>query len=279
VRSRLIGPLVLLAAAGVVALPAEAQLTPVSQARSADFSWSTDEGTYFCLPPPDGCSPIDVTHTEDQGDDQAPDFATWSASLGGIVSIDSSALGPTGFTASASHAGSGAASFMSTGEPFEAYALSTFMDSHASVSYAFSVAEPTPYRLSGTIGTGGAGQIGLMLARIRMTGPEGELWLVELAGDPQCFEPTCLYPDPESLDVTGVLAPGAYTVEADLDGEGHPLISISTGVAAANDYQGSFQLTLTTAVPVPGVVGVGTFLLVAALAGSGCRLSAGRQSA
>ena len=45
-----------------------------------------------------------MTHTEDQGDQQAPDFGAWSARLGGIVWLDSSALGAQGFSAACSRA-------------------------------------------------------------------------------------------------------------------------------------------------------------------------------
>ena len=98
----------LLAALGWLALPAPAlaQLAPVAQSRSASFSWNDSEGTYFCLPPPTGCTPVNVVHSDDQGDDQAPDFASFATSLGGIVALDSSALGPQGFSASATHAAS-----------------------------------------------------------------------------------------------------------------------------------------------------------------------------
>jgi len=270
--------LALVFANGAIASSAAAELLPVSQVRSADFSWTTDQGTYLCLPPPTGCSPIDVTHDEDQGDDQAPDLGAWSTSLGGIVSIDSSALGSTGFTASASHAGSGGADFWWTGEPLEAYASATYMDSHASFFYEFSVDEPTPFRLSGSLETGGAGLIGWMLARIRMTGegPGGpgsvELLNVELTGDPGCYEPACLYLGPEAVELAGTLLPGTYTVEADLHGEGHPLISITTGVAASNDYEGSFELELTTVVAVPAVGVPGLVVLAVALLGCGRRL-------
>lgn len=255
------------------ALPAAADLTPISQTRSLDFSWSDDEGTYICLPPPTGCAPLDVTHTEDQGDDQAPDFAAWSASLGGIVQFDSSALGPQGFTASASHAGSGIADFFETGEPFEFFSHTRLTISNASVSYTFEVDEPTPYHLTGEIEAGGAGIIGSMLARIRLEGAGGvELLEVELIDDDNCFEPECLDLGPEAVDMSGTLLPGTYTVEATLSGLGEPLISISTGVAAANAYQGSFQIALTVAENVPGPAPLTLALLAAALASAGRKL-------
>ena len=130
--------------------------------------------TYFCLPPPTGCTLENVTHTADQDDDQAPGFAAWSTSLGGIVSLDSSALGPQGFSASATHAGSVIAVFQATGQPGEYYAHTRQTTSEASLSYTFDVAETTPFRLTGTVATRGAGFIGSMLARIRMTGPGGD---------------------------------------------------------------------------------------------------------
>lgn len=255
------------------ALPAAADLTPISQARSLDFSWTDDEGTYFCDIPPIGCTPLDVTHTEDQGDDQAPDFAAWSASLGGIVQFDSSAIGPQGFTASASHAGSGIAEFFETGEPFEFFIHTRHTISNASVSYTFEVDEPTPYRLTGEIETSGAGFIGSMLARIRLEGPGGVvLAAVELIDDDDCSERECSDLGPEAVDVSGTLLPGTHTIEATLSGLGEPLISIFSGVAAANAYQGSFQIALTVAEDVPGPGPLTLALLAAALASAGRKL-------
>ena len=257
----------LLAALGWLALPAPAlaQLAPVAQSRSASFSWSDSEGTYFCFPPPAGCTPVNVVHSDDQGDDQAPDFASFATSLGGIVSLDSSALGPQGFSASATHAGSGIAVYQPTGPPGEVYAHSRTTTSEASFSFTFTVAEETPFHLTGEVATSGAGFLGSMLARIRMTGPGGELVAVELIDDDDCFDPECLDLGPEAVDLVGTLLPGSYTVEADLQGLAEPLISISTGIAAANDYAGSFELALSTPVPAPSSGPLGLVALVLAL--------------
>lgn len=257
-----------------LALPAPvlAQLTPVAQSRSASFSWSDDEGTYFCLPPPTGCTPEDVTHTEDQDADQAPDFAAWSTSLGGIVTLDSSALGAHGFSASASHAASAIAVFQATGQSGEYYGHTSTTTSDAGLSYTFTVAEPTPIRLIGQVATRGAGLLGSMLARVRLTGPGGAALVdVELVDDDGCVDPECLDLGPEAVDFTGTLLAGSYTVDADLQGLAEPLVSITTGVTAANDYEGSFDLALTVPPPAPATGPLGLAALVTALVASARR--------
>jgi hypothetical protein len=255
--------LVLLATAPVQA----GDLTPVAQSRSVEWSSMGEFGEYFCLPPPTGCVPSNVTQTSDGNSDAATDFLPFSAALDGIVD-QTSAIDPKLLTAVGSHAGTASASFSPTGTPGIFNGSFNEIDSRSLFSVDFDLSEATPYRLTGEIAA--TGLLAASLARIRLTGPGGAtLHRVELSGDGSCLDPTCEDLGSELLDATGTLAAGSYTLLAEGVGDAFTLVSVGTGVAVGGTYTGSYDVMLVLDPASVPSLGAFSMLLAMLLAGFG----------
>lgn len=224
-------------------------------------------GEYFCLPPPTGCVPIDVTETSDGDSDAAPGFLPFASALEGVVD-QTSTIDPKLLSAVGSHSGSASASVSSTGTPGVLAISFNEIDSRSLFSVDFDLGEATPYVLSGQISA--TGLLAASLARIRLTGPGGAtLAQVELSGDGSCLDPSCEDLGSEILDQTGTLAPGGYTLLAEVDGDAFTLLSLGAGVAVGGTYTASYDVTLSLdPVSVPSL-GALALLLPALLAGLG----------
>jgi len=246
----------------VVLVPALAEagdLTPTAQARAVAWSSMGEFGQYICGPPPDGCTPLSVTPTSGGNGLVAGDFLPFSATLDGIVD-QLSTIDPKQLTAVGSHAATASASLSPTGTPGIFDIATSEIESQSSYSVDFDLTQPTPYHLAGEIGA--TSLLAASLARIRLTGPGGAtLAEIELSGDGSCLDPSCEDLGSDTLAQSGTLAPGSYTLLAEVDGHAFSLISPGTGIAAGGTHTGSYDLTLTLdPVNVPSLGAFGPWL-------------------
>jgi hypothetical protein len=250
----------------VPALAGAGDLTPTAQARAVAWSSMGEFGQYICGPPPSGCTPLSVTPTSDGNGLVAGDFLPFSASLDGIVD-QSSTIDPKQLAAAGSHTATASASFTPTGTPGIFDASFNEVESRSSYSVVFDLSEATPFQLTGEIAA--TSLLAASLARIRLTGPGGAtLAEIELSGDGSCLDPGCEDLGSDTLDQSGTLAPGSYTLLAEVDGHAFSLISPGTGVAVGGTHSGSYDVTLTldpVSVPSLGAFGPWLALLLGGL--------------
>lgn len=252
------------------ALPAGAQLALVSQTRSVDVSIETRDDVYAsCVPLIDPfCMPTSTTIDTFHDGETAPDAGPFTAvaSVPGFpdtTAQQSSEITATAIEGSGSH---GAVSTYSTSGGFPVVLHSETHDTETRLAAEFEVAEGTPYQLTGSVTTSG-GLFSSSSARITLLGPGGPLGEVEVVSDPNCADPeTCGTVGPQPIALSGLLAPGTYTLEAVASGTAEGLHSTSGSYGSGQG--GSFDVQLALAPGVPSVPAWARLVLALALAGS-----------
>jgi hypothetical protein len=297
-----ISPLVSLAGAlALLALPSlgSAQVSFAAQQRSVEATshsggnlWATGTNPFS----PD-FDPATATYSADHSDDaQAPDFAGFDETASSPAPLLQGLIGPAA-SASASQTSSLSASLIAASGSFAADGdsytippatlnlINSFLmppvpynfgiidgtevgDSQFSVQ--FDVAVPTPFHLTGSISASewqtveGLFGIAGASASISLTGPSGSVAAVTLS--------LPLTPSSDSIDESGTLAPGSYTLSANASGSAFGLcFETATFVCYDPSSSGSFDLALSLggAPEVPGPSRLSAALLGVALAAIG----------
>jgi hypothetical protein len=226
-------------------------------------------------PPSPGCSPVDVTHTEDQGSEQASDYSAWSMNLEDRVELTSSAFTTQGFSASATTSGSFFGGVFVTENPLVVVASSGDETTTSLLVSVFEVDEPTLYNLVAEVGAAWSGWSGAGSGKIRLLDSDDqEIENLQLVSDFSCTAVNSNPRDPLILDASGILPPGVYRVEAENSGSalgGWHYGGIGA-ISIGNTYGGSFQTTLSFPTPAPASEVPGLILLVMVLLGLGGRV-------
>ena len=151
-------------------------------------------------------------------------------------------------------------SFLNPPVPYNFGQLGDTESGESSFRIDFTLAEPTPYRLTGSVSlsalqladgilplTSGAASI------VLSGGPLGLLEYVSIAQDPLfCSPAPCTAGD--SIDVQGVLEPGSYTLAATVEGGAQGFCADLIGFTChVSTSSGSFDLTLTLATQLPAL--------------------------
>lgn len=223
--------------------------------------------TLSCLPPPTGCQITGTTNFFDhEAAPSSPPFLPFSATAmvppytGSFASQDSS-IAASAILAQGATQNTGSASLTTPPNVYTAISSQT----PNVFSTSFNLAEPTPVRLVGSV-TSTGGLSGNTTTRITLK-TAGGLVLAEVvaATDPNCQDPSCAQVGPLPITWVGVLAPGAYVIEANSTGS-------ATAFYFANQFftivtSGEYELKLTaTQVPALSPRGLGLLALALGLA-------------
>lgn len=244
-----------------------------SQARSVAVTIT--QTTLSCLPPPSGCSPISSSQ---QGDSEAaPDFSPFSATalvpaFPQSFATQDSTLAAGAIRASGSSEGASSGGFVSPPNVFgttQSALTNTF-------SAGFSVAAATPYRLNGSVAANG-GLSANTTTRVTLKTSGGSVIAEAVAAsDPECQEPSCAEVGPLPIASVGVLAPGAYVLEAVATTNASPFYF------AGNFYglgsSGAYEVTLAE-IAAPALSRGGVAALIACLAVAALPALRGRRLA
>lgn len=257
----------------LVAPPAAAQIQLLSQARSIRTAIARSVECAPDPPPPFTCAflyqssygPLNEVHRE-----QAVAFEPFQQEVTTTASSASqdSSFAPGSIRASGSMSAGGLDETVFSGDTLIWVTGSTTATS--AFSAQFSVAEPTEVLLSAQV-DGDEAPFQSTTLHARLLDAAGLVaglvcgWTTEDGIVYSC------HPDPESW--TGVLAPGTYTLEAYVDGEGYPQIS---GQSSGHGASGSYTITLSATAPVPALERPGlallALLMVAAVWGTSRRV-------
>ena len=132
----------------------------------------------------------------------------------------------------------------------------------------FEIDATSAYVLSGSVTTRGLMFSGSS-SGIRLIGPgDAVLAELEVESDPGCDGEPCMTVGPGSLDVSGLLIPGVYTLEAIASGNAD---GIHSTMGSFGSFQGGeFEVDLQLSAPVPSLPGSWRTLLALALLGTAC---------
>jgi hypothetical protein len=215
---RLLAPLI---AAGLGLVPGAARadaamLAPLEQQRRVEVEIT--ETTAILLPPPD--DPLVLGQETFADEDETLDAGSWDATAQAPERPDSfatqiSEIGPTEITVNADVRAQ-APPLVPT-EPAPA-TISSVAHARSRLSARFEVDEARQFRLRGSVVTSGFAFAGNPEARITLRGPDDTVladleWLLNPECDPFLPEPFCDL-DPQSIDLSGVLETGVFTLEA-----------------------------------------------------------------
>jgi hypothetical protein len=261
-----------------------AQERRVESASHSDL-WLWEQGTN---PLPPDLDPPAATPMADHADAlAAPGFGPFSASAssasppaagsaapaGSSSAWQTSSLAPGGVTASGSFSTAGDAEVVDAPTlaalnalllPPVPYILGLLGGTESGASgleVEFEVGVPTPYHITGslTLAPGFVGQIPHPASgsgRIELTGPSGSVELLDVPFGCGCTQ---------ELDAQGVLAPGSYTLRADVSGGTN--VHCDLNGCIDRTMSGSFELELALTAPVvPGPSRAWLSLLGVALA-------------
>jgi hypothetical protein len=237
-----------LSLAVLVATPAAARMQLLSQARSVR---TTIARSVQCAPEPpwpftcaslyaSSQGPLNENHLE-----QAVTFEPFQQEVTTAASsaAQDSSFGPGYISASGSISAGGLDETILIGNTLVWVIGST--TSHSAFSAQFSLDHPTEVMLSAQV-DGAEAPTQLMTLHARLFDASGTIaglvcgWTTE--------DEIVYFCHPEAEAWTGVLAPGQYTLEAYVDGEGYPQIS---GQSSGHGASGSYAITLSATAPVP----------------------------
>lgn len=256
-------------AAGVGLAASLALAAPVAGA--AGFSFTTQarsvavtitQTTLTCMPPPSGCSPISSSQESDS--ETAPDFSPFSATavvptVPQSFATQDSTLSAASIIAHGNNEGASGGGFVAPPNIFGATqsALSN------SFSTGFSVAAPMPYRLSGSVAASGGLSANTTTRVTLKTSGGAVIAEVIAASDPDCQDNACFEVGPLPIASYGVLAPGAYVLEAVATTSASPFYFAGNFIGLGSS--GAYEVTLAE-VAAPALSRGGVAALVAGLA-------------
>jgi hypothetical protein len=240
-------------------------------AARADFAFTTQarsvavtitQTTLSCLPPPSGCSLISSSQQSDA--ETAPDFSTFSAtamvpSFPQSFATQDSTLGAASIQASGNTEGASGGGFVSPPNIFG----TTQSALGNSFSSGFSVAAPMPYRLSGSVAASGGLSANTTTRVTLKTSGGAVIAEVIAASDPDCQDNACFEVGPLPIASYGVLAPGAYVLEAVATTNASPFYFAGNFIGLGSS--GAYEVTLAE-VAAPALSRGGVAALVAGLA-------------
>lgn len=243
----------------------------VSQDRAVSVDIDVVEDFYSsCIPIlQPGCTPDSTTTTNFADSASAPDAGAFDATASrpefpSTFASQHSEIDADAIRASGGHAAT--ATFSNTGG-FPITFHSEFHDVESRAVVSFEVDATTPYRLTGTVTTGGA-VFSSSSSSLRLSGPGGVIAEVQVDSDPDCALPECFTVGPELLTASGLLDPGVYTLEARAGGTAGGAHSTSGSFGTGID--GAFEVELLLPPPaVPALPPGAVLLLALALAAAG----------
>lgn len=224
--------------------------------------------TLTCFPPPSGCSSSGIMNFSDfEAAPFAPPFLPFSATalvppFTGSFASQASSISASAILAQGNTQNTGTTTLTTPPNIYTAVSSNT----PNVFSTTFDLDEPTPVRLVASV-TSVGGLTGNTTTRITLKTSGGTLLAeVVAATDPGCQDPGCAQVGPLPLDWYGVLAPGAYVIEANSSGN-------AAAFAFANQFftvvtTGEYDLKLTST-QVPALSPSGLALLAALITFAG----------
>lgn len=270
-RKRLV-VLALIGSGVLVAAAASAATTLVGQDRQVHV---TIEGTSSCTGGGFECLPyFPLGPFAFEQEEIAPDFAAFdeAVSVQGASASQSSTLTATHFTAEGTISAVGVYQFAMGGGVQALKRAETSARSHFSVT--FYADTPTSFLLDGTVAASITGYPTGGDMQLELQGPEGVVAQIEcvFTGPWAC--------GPSSEQITGVLAPGQYTLLAVMAATGEPgqIGGLPTS-GVTSSYSLELQLAPVAAPAVPGIGPLSGLALACLLATLGVRIGLPRFAA